>query len=95
MFARKTTVFVNFGKLDEAFRFFKEKILPCAKEQNGFKKAYYLVDRNSGKVVIITFWSDEECAVESESTGFYYTALSKMNVYFETKPVREVFEVND
>ncbi|MDD5439593.1 MAG: hypothetical protein PHS37_05345 [Candidatus Omnitrophica bacterium] len=94
MFARMTTVFVNVAKLDEMAHFFKETIILSAKQQRGFKKAVYLTEPHSGKIVILTIWEDEESALESESTGYYYTTLSKMTPFFDTQPVREVFQVN-
>ena len=54
-------------KLDEGVRHAREVILPQAKEMDpGFKGIIALTDRQSGKMLGITFWESEEALHASE-----------------------------
>ena len=53
--------------IDEGVRHAREVILPQAKEMDpGFKGIIALTDRQSGKLVGITFWESEEAMRASE-----------------------------
>ena len=54
-------------KIDEALRQAREAVLPQAKEMDpGFKGIIALADRQSGKMVGITFWESEEALRATE-----------------------------
>jgi heme-degrading monooxygenase HmoA len=54
-------------KIDEALRQAREVVLPQAKEMDpGFKGIIALTDRQSGKMVGITFWESEEAMRATE-----------------------------
>jgi heme-degrading monooxygenase HmoA len=54
-------------KIDEALRQAREAVLPQAKEMDpGFKGIIALADRQSGKMVGITFWESEEAMRATE-----------------------------
>ena len=60
MFARVTVVQASADNLDEGVAVFKEKVLPTAKEQPGYKGAAFFADRSSGKAMGMTLWESEE-----------------------------------
>jgi hypothetical protein len=54
-------------RIDEGLRYMREEILPTAfQEDEGFKGALALADRQSGKMLTITFWESEEAMRASE-----------------------------
>ncbi len=56
--------------IDEALRQAREVILPQAKEMDpGFKGIIALTDRQSGKLLGITFWESEEAMRASEEAA--------------------------
>ncbi len=57
-------------KIDEGVRQAREVVLPQAKEADpGFKGIIALTDRQSGKMVGITFWESEEAMRASEEVA--------------------------
>ena len=66
MFARVTTAQGSPDQLDQAVRYIQEQIIPAARQQRGFQGSYWLVDRQSGKVVAVALWESEEAMRASE-----------------------------
>jgi len=93
MFARLTIVPVKIDKIDETVKIFKENVVPAAKSQKGFRGAYQLIDRKTGKGISITFWDSEDDAIANEQSGYYQEQLSKFKDCFAAPPVREGYEV--
>ncbi len=71
MYARLTTIEGAPDKMDEATRHVQEQTLPQLQQMDGFKGFVALGDRNSGRLVGVTFWEDEEAlqATEQEASG--------------------------
>jgi heme-degrading monooxygenase HmoA len=70
MYARLSTLEGPPDQIDEGFRYIREQILPNAfQEDEGFKGALALADRQSGKTLTLTFWESEETmhATEEEA----------------------------
>jgi heme-degrading monooxygenase HmoA len=42
-----------------------DRLRPELKQLNGFRGAYALVDRNTGKAMTVTLWEDEQAAKNS------------------------------
>jgi len=93
MFARMTTTETKVNWTDKLVKIYEESIVPAAKQQKGYCKAYFLVDRKTGKLVSITFWDCEEDALANEKSRYYQEQLVKaMNLV--TKPfIRDGYEV--
>jgi heme-degrading monooxygenase HmoA len=54
-------------QIDKGLRYIREEILPTAfQEDEGFKGALALADRQSGKMFTITFWESEEAMRANE-----------------------------
>ncbi len=94
MFARVTNVQTKVDKLDETIKIFEESVLPAAKSQKGYRGAYLLTDRKTGKGVSISLWDSEEDAVANEESGYYQEQVSKFKDFFIAPPVREGYEVS-
>ncbi len=69
MFARVSNYQGSPNQVDEGIRTVREQILPRAAEIDGYKGAYFLVDRQSGRSVSITLWESEEAMRASEEAA--------------------------
>jgi len=57
------------GRIDEAIRGLEEGDLGELEQADGFKGFTFLVDRQGGKVVGVSFWESEDALRGSEETG--------------------------
>jgi heme-degrading monooxygenase HmoA len=90
MFARVQTVHQPAEKLDELATIAARQ-MPRAHDLPGFRGFYYLVDRGSGKALVISLWEAEEDLRELEAR-----AAVREEVEAEAgiaSPPSEVFEV--
>ena len=94
MFARLTIFQVKTDKLDETIKNWKERDIPEHKSEKGYRGAYLLTDRKTGKGVSITLWDSEEDAIANEQSGYYKEQISKFKDCFAASPVREGYEVS-
>ena len=56
-------------EIDEGLRQAREQVLPRARQMEGFKGLIALGDRQSGKMLGITFWESEEAMRASEEAA--------------------------
>ena len=66
MFARVSTFRIPPGQVEEAIDYIRERVLPGAQEMEGFEGPYLLLDRNSGKALMVGLWESEEAMRASE-----------------------------
>ena len=71
MHVRLTTIEGSPDRMDEATRHVQEQTLPQLRQMDGFKGFVALGDRQSGKLVGVVFWEDEEAlrATEGVASG--------------------------
>jgi heme-degrading monooxygenase HmoA len=69
MHARMSTLEGPPDEIDEGLREVKEHVLPLLHQQDGFKGFIALGDRQSGKLIGITFWESEQAMQASEEVG--------------------------
>ena len=69
MFARMTTLEGPPDQVDEGLRYVREQVLPFMQQQDGFKGFIALGDRQSGKVIGVSFWESEQAMQASEEAG--------------------------
>ena len=95
MFARLTRLQVEIATIDEALKLFEESVVPAAKSQKGYQGIYFMIDRKTGKAVVLTFWNSEEDALANEKSHYYQEQLVKF-LGFLTEPsyIREGYEVS-
>jgi hypothetical protein len=65
MFARVVTFQGKPDKVDAGIRYMKETVNPSIKKMAGSKGAYTLVDRKSGKLVVVALWETEKNMMDS------------------------------
>lgn len=93
MHARVITSQLQPGKTDEAVRIWHESATPLLKQRPGFKGAYLLGDRNTGRGVTITLWETEADATAMDTSGAYQQAIGLFAKFFVAPPAREQLEV--
>ncbi len=60
MFARVSTIQGKRDQVEQGIAHYREQMLPAARKMAGFKGAYLLVDRKSGKSMGVTLWDTEK-----------------------------------
>jgi hypothetical protein len=60
MHAQLTTIEASPARLDDAIRFFREQVLPQLWQMDGFEEFIALSDRQSGKLLCVVLWENEE-----------------------------------
>ena len=93
MFARVSIVQGKLGKMDEGIRHYREKMLPEARKMAGFKGAYLLVDRKSGKNLGITLWDTEKNMKASTVAANQLRGQAAENIAAPNPPIVEIYEV--
>jgi heme-degrading monooxygenase HmoA len=56
-------------QVDEGMRYVREQVLPLMQQQDGFKGFIVLNDRQSGKIIGVSFWESEQAMQASEEVG--------------------------
>ena len=93
-YARVTTRVLRLEKLDEAIAYMRETLVPAAKQLDGSKGALSLLDRNTGKGILITLWATKDAHDVAYSNGSFTKILSYAVANFAaTTPVTEKYEV--
>ena len=77
-----------------AIEVFQGSVLAALHDQDGYEGCYVLLSQE-GKVLVLTFWSSEEAADASLTSGFYRAQIEKLSdfVFFRAAPGREAYEV--
>jgi heme-degrading monooxygenase HmoA len=78
----------------QAVATFQESVVPALREQEGYEGCYVLLSEE-GKVLVLTFWENEEKARASQASGFYQEQVEKLSdvVFYRSSPGREGYEV--
>jgi heme-degrading monooxygenase HmoA len=93
MHARVMSGQVQPEAIEEFERVIEESVLPCAREQQGFRGAVELIDRETGRGMLITYWESAEDLIATESNGYLNTQFARVVPYLKGPTVRESFEV--
>src|SRR5438128_723561 len=80
MYAINVTVQTSPDKLDEVIQLWGESVVPALKQQKGFKRAYLLVERSTGKVRTMGLWETE--ADLQPSVGWNQEQIAKFAGFF-------------
>jgi heme-degrading monooxygenase HmoA len=78
----------------EAVRIYQDRVVPAAREQEGFRGAFMLTDPDTGEGLSISLWNSEEDMHASEVSGFYHRKLNELEAFFISTPVRKHYEVS-
>lgn len=79
------------GKIEDAVSIWRDKVAPSIKQAKGFKGAYLVGDRETGKGLTITLWETKEDA-DAMNAGLSQT-LALFDGLFTEQPSLESFEV--
>src|SRR3990170_1006012 len=93
MFARVSTIQGKPQQVEDGIRNYREQVISAAKKMVGFKGAYLLVDRKSGKEVSITLWDSEKDLQTSTKAADQLRAQASQTVAAPKPPVVEIYEV--
>jgi heme-degrading monooxygenase HmoA len=91
MFARVQTVHQPAEKLDALAHLAAEQIA-AAPQLPGFRDLYYLIDRDNGKALVISFWETEADLRQLEANNASVREQVKAHAQLDS-PSSEVFEV--
>ena len=69
MHARMSTLEGPPDRMDEGLRHVREQVLPLLHQQDGFKGFVALGERQSGKLIGVSFWESEQAMQASEEVG--------------------------
>jgi heme-degrading monooxygenase HmoA len=96
MVARVTVAEIDPVRQDprRAIERFESELVPALQEQEGYEGCYVLLS-DEGKVLVVTFWSNEETAQATRASGFYKSQVDKLAefVVYRSAPGREAYDV--
>ena len=75
MYARVSTYTGASDEIDEAIRQVRDDTLPKLVQLDGYKGAYFLVDRQNGKSLAVTLWESEEAMRATEGASYWLRAF--------------------
>ena len=78
----------------QAIERFEGELVPALQEQDGYEGCYVLLS-DEGKVLVITFWSSDETARATRTSGFYQSQVDKLSdfVVYRSAPGRDAYDV--
>jgi heme-degrading monooxygenase HmoA len=96
MVVRATLAEVDVLRRDpaEAIDVFRASVLPALHDEDGYEGCYVLLS-DEGKLLVLSFWTDEEAAHASRESGFYEQQIAKFAdlVVYRAEPGRESYDV--
>ena len=93
MFARVSTIEGKKEQVDQGISHYRDQTVPAARKMAGFKGAYLLVDRKSGKSMGITLWDTEKNLQASTAAADKLRAQASKVIDASKLPAVEVYEV--
>jgi len=68
MFVRMTELETDKKAMDQNIQYVNEQVVPTLQKSpaSGFKGAYWLADRDAGKLMVFTLWESEQAMTASE-----------------------------
>ncbi len=93
MFARVSIIQGKAEHVEEGIKDYKERMLPEARKMDGFKGAFLLVDRKSGKNLGITLWDTEKSMLASSAAANRLREKGAKAAAAQQPPAVEIYEV--
>ena len=93
MYARVTTVTIQFSQVAEVTRIYNESILPAIKSASGNRGVFLLVDAATGVGQSITLWNTQADGETYDSSGTYREQVAKISQFFAGAPSLATYEV--
>ena len=91
MYARVFSSQLVSGKTEDAVSVWRDKVAPTLKQAKGFKGAYLVGDRGTGKGLTLTLWETKEDADAMNASLAQNLAL--FDGLFAAQPSLETYEV--
>jgi len=91
MYARQTTLQGDASKVDALLSAIRDAVA-TVRQQRGSKGVRFLVNRQTGKAMVVTLWEDA-AAVEGAGTALNQLRSQTAQTYGASTPTTEVFEV--
>ena len=93
MYARVTFSQISPDKMEDVLGVLRDKMLPVASQQKGYK-GYLLLGDQTGKGISITFWETEDDRAASDQPSEYYRdVMAQLAPFFKGPPSVENHEV--
>ncbi len=93
MFVRVSIIQGKREQIDQGISQYREQTIPAVRSMAGFKGAYLLVDRNSGKSMGITMWDTEKDLKASAAAADKLRAQASKVTGSSSSPLVEIYEV--
>ena len=93
MFARTTEMEVRPSVLEDILGILKDKVLPVTQTRAGMRSSSVLVERASGKVVVLTVWETQEAARADDTGKLIQQHIAELSRYVTSVMVTERYEV--
>src|SRR2546421_10492694 len=93
MHARTGTIHASPDKIDDVLRQVEQETVPRYRDQSGYKGFTLLADRQSGKMIGVSFWESESDLEASDELGKQARESAAQTGEGSGDTVREVFEV--
>ncbi len=81
------------ARLDDATAFYRDVVGPALKTQPGFSSTRFLLDRATGKGLMVTVWATEADLKASETNGFLKEQIGKLSQFFAAPPSIDRYEI--
>jgi heme-degrading monooxygenase HmoA len=94
MFARLVSAHVVTDKFDEGITIWKEQDMPLMESVKGYRGAYLLTDRKTGKVISMTLWDSEEDAIADEKSPLHQEQVDMYTGLLIGEPSAQYYEVS-
>lgn len=94
MFARLISAQFESEKIDEGIAIWKDKDMPTMESVKGYRGAYLLIERKTGRVISMTLWDSEGEAVADEKSGLHREQVDLYRGLLVGEPVAQYLEVS-
>jgi len=93
MFARVSIIQGKKEQVDKGISHYREQTIPAIRRMAGFKGAYLLVDRKSGKSIGITLWDTEKNLETSSAKANKLRTQASAIIDASKLPTVEIYEI--
>ncbi len=92
-FARTISIEVRPSVLDDVLKILREKVLPVTQAKSGSRGCSVLVDRGTGKVVVLTLWESQDASRADDTGKIIQQQISELSRYVTSVMLTERYEV--
>jgi hypothetical protein len=93
VFARTISLEVRPSVLDDVLGILRERVLPATQARAGSRGSMVLVDRATGKVVVLTRWETQEASRTDDTGRVIQQQIAELSRYVTSVMLSERYEV--